>query len=290
MKRVLSGLIIIFMGLFLTGCSKTYNAERLLWKANQKSNKIFQDPKVIPEGQYAEVLTAYEKIIKKYPERMQSGAARFKMGMLYVAKKDFETAEEMFRKTLEEHPDKNKLCAKAQVNIGKCYEERDDWEEAYIEYKKAFNDYTDTRVGLAIPFYIASYCQRKRPLSEAKREFDDALATYRKLIKDNPKTPLAYLSHGFIVRCYEGQKKWKETIDALWVLHNNYPKTPEGAKALVTIGIVYQKGLNRLEKAIEVYEQYIEKYPKTKMAVVLTKAIERLKAGETMEPPIDSSE
>lgn len=290
MKKVLLGLTIVFVGLFLTGCSRSYNAERLLWKANQKANKIFQDPKVIPEGQYAEVFTAYEKIIKKYPKKIYSGEARFKMGLLYVAKKDFKTAEEMFRKVLEEHPENKKICASSQVNIGKCYEERDNWEKAYVEYKKAFNNYTQTRAGLAIPFYIVGYSQRKRPPSEAKRELEDAIANYRNLIKENPKTPLAYLSQGFIIRCYESQKNWEKVIDGLWVLHNDYPKTPEGVRALVSIGLVYQKGLNQLERAIEMYEMYIEKYPKTKMASALKTVIKRLKEGDTEKSPTSSSD
>lgn len=283
-KKVKSGVIMILIGLFLTGCGGSYNAEKLLWKANQKANKIFSDPKATPEGQYIEAIDFYKKVIVKYPKTLQAGEARFKMGLLYMAKEDFKTAEEMFRKILDEHPDKINLCANAQFNIGSCYEKGGNWEQAYAEYKKAFNNYSKTLRGLHVPYYIADYYQQKKKFLKAEKEFKEAVEIYKKLVKENPGTPLAYAAQGYIVLCFENQKKWNESINALQVLYDNYPDTPGGANALVTMGMIYQKQLNQPQKAIQVYEKYIEKYPKSKIISTLKSAIKHLKSENIEEP------
>ena len=73
------------------------------------------------EGRYDNAIMAYKAIIKNYPENLSEVAwANYEIGYCYYMKKDYEKAEEYFRKVVNEYsePAAKKLSQEMLEKIG----------------------------------------------------------------------------------------------------------------------------------------------------------------------------
>lgn len=222
-------------------------------------------------------IDTYEDYVKKNPESKIIRHAEFQIGRLYSMKDDFPKAIEVFKELIEKYPKEERVCTGALLAIAACYEKQGRWEEALKVYGEVKTGYPLTPAALSIPLFIAEHYRKENRDSEAEVAFREAVSGYEKLIKDNPGTSQAAEAQDFISLAYLSQQKWPQAINSLRALADTYPKDPRASKSLFTLAVIYQKQLQRPEKAIETFTRFIEQYPGHELASLAKSEINSLR-------------
>ncbi len=264
-RRFPVGIAVILATIILVGCGGEYPAEKLFWKASKLSKEVFANPEGTPTGQFKEAVSAFQRVIDKYPESRKAGEAQFMIGGLYVARNDLTRARQEFSKVITEYADRVDLCVKAKLKIGETYETEKDWNAALRQYNEIICKYPHSVEALQLPLYIARRYLKAGKTAEASSAYASALESYNKIVSQHPRTNLALAAQDFIASCYIDQQQWGNAIEALRVMVDTYPDGPKTPTALFTIGVIYRRQLNQPEKAMVVFKEFIEKYPKHRL-------------------------
>ncbi len=258
------------------GCSAEYSAERLYFRAEKLAQTIIRDPQAVPTGQFEEAINAFQEIIAEYPGTNKAAESRFMIGELYLANKDYEKARVEFSRVMDNYSNITWLCANAQFSIGLSYECEGNWDKAFPEYQKVADTYPATPQGLRAPIYIAQYFVRSKDNTKAEIAFKKATVQYEKIITEHPNPMLEGIALDYIAMSYSYLKNWEDAIEALKSLIEHNPDGPKAPTSLLTIGAIYEDKLSQPKKAQEIYQDFINKYPRSKIAEVAKKKIDDL--------------
>ena len=222
-------------------------------------------------------IQVYEEFVQNNPTSKIIRYAKFQIARLYFIKEDFAKARQEFNEIITDYPEDVELCTNVQLALAGCYEEEGKWAKAIDIYNKLKADHPGTRTALNIPLFIARHYLKENQTLEAERAFKSAISGYEKFIKENSDSELAVEAQDFISLSYISQQKWDKAIGSLKALVETYPETPRASRSLFTAAAIYQKQLAVPEKAIEMYEEFIERYPRHRLTTLAKSEIESLR-------------
>lgn len=218
----------------------------------------------------------YEEFVQKNPTSKIIKDAKFQIGRLYFIKEDFIKARQVFEELVRDYPKETELCANAQLALAACYERQGNWDKAVQVYQVLKSSYPESRIILSIPLFIVQHYLKENRAQEAEKAFNEAISGYEKLIKANPNSALAAQAQDFISLAYISQRRWDNAIGSLKALIDKYPQSPKASTSLFTIATIYQKQLQEPKKAIEIYEKFINEYPRHTLASLAKSEIDSL--------------
>jgi tetratricopeptide (TPR) repeat protein len=261
----------------ILGCSQQYQAERSLHKAMQLSKDIIATPDAVPPSQFNKAIEAYTFVFEKYPDTLISRRARMLMGSLYVAKKEYAKSREVFKKTFELYPDDEAIAIEARFSIGKSYELEGLWPSALAEYSWIIRKYPDTQAGLDLPFYIARYYEKQKDIPARNDAYLKAIEHYRNSAEKYPNTDMGFLAESLIVTCYMNQEDWGMALDSLEKILLHYPMAKSVVLSLRTAADISIRQLKDPQRAVDIFNRFIEKNPKHPLNESIKKGLEAFK-------------
>ena len=209
----------------------------------------------------------YEDFIQQYPDSKLVKQVKFQIGRLYLDKGDIEEARQVFSQIIKDYPKEAELCASARAMLANCYEREGNGALAIKEYQQIRRDYFKTKLALAAPFFIARcYLNIIADKDKAVDAFAEAIAKYKKIIEEEQDVPLIMEAGRFMSLCYIQQQQWNEAIDTLYSLATKYPDDSRAQLFLLDIATIYQRELAEPDKAMQIYEQLIDRYPSSRIA------------------------
>ena len=275
--RKIQCVILVFMLTGILGCSQQYQAERSLYKAIQLSKDIIATPDAVPPSQFNKAIAAYTFVFEKYPETIIARKARMAMGSLYVAKKEYAKSREVFKKTFELYPDDKAVAIEARFSIGKSYELEGSWESALAEYTGIIRKYPDTQAGFDLPIYIARYYEKQKDIPARNAAYLKAVGHYKALAEKYPNTDMGFLSESMIVTCYMNQEDWGTALEALEKILADYPMAKTVVLTLRTAADISVRELKDPQRAIDIFNRFMEKNPKHPLNESIKKGLEAFK-------------
>ena len=276
MKRKISAVILACSILALAaGCeSRSFQAERQMWKAHKKAEAIFKNPKGTPPFVLQNAIDAYKEIAKKYPDSLFSIQSQFSIGHLYLVMGNFDQARKVYKSMAVDCDKKGNLCAEAYYAIGKSYELQDNWADAELIYKKIMQEYPFSAKSLDLPIYIMLRYKNEKATSAMMRAGDEAIAYYRQLMTDPRGKKGADILHGFVTRVYLESGQWPQALDSLEQYVKAFPdKNPE--EAIYIKAVIDQRKLNDKDKARQELQRIVRDYPKSKLAPIAKTLLEK---------------
>ena len=275
--RKVQCVISILMLIGILGCSQQYQAERSLYKALRLSKDIIATPDAVPPSQFNKAIEAYTFVFEKYPDTLIARKARMAMGALYVAKKEYAKAREVFKKTFEMYPDDKVLAIEARFAIGKSYELEGLWDKALAEYTDMIRKYPDTQAGLDIPFYIARYYEKQKDIPARNAAYVKAVEHYKYLAEKFPNTDMGLMAESLIVTCYMNQEDWNAALGAIEKILTHYPMAKTVVLSLRTAADISVRQLKDPQRAIDIFNRFMERNPKHPLNESIKKGLEALK-------------
>jgi cellulose synthase operon protein C len=214
-----------------------------------------------------------ETLIKNYPMFPTIRAeGMLRLGDVYLALGNLDMAENNFRSLSNQHTGFIEQKDKASLGLAELDYFRGKFQEALTKLQEltrnSLSDVTNDALVLQIfiqenmksgdaqleNFAHADLLKRQRRLSEALSQFEMILqADSASTLSDE-----TLMNIGDILA---QMRKYSDAIVSYDRLIKNYPESLELDRAFIKIGQIYELGLNDKTKAIEVYQQLLEKFP-----------------------------
>jgi len=246
--------------LVLSGCSASYNSERLFWKASQLNVPILKDPQAASPTQFVEAINAFQRVIDETPGTIWAARSNVAIGSLYALQQRYDEARIAYGLVLQNYHRYSDLALGARYALAKTYEAQRNWEPAVKAYRDLSDYHPWSVAGLEAPLYIARvYGERQETAAEAKA-YERAASHYTKLIPNAPNPELEVQVRGYLALVYQRQGDWDRAIDALqkMLLSTVSVNRP---MVLLTLGSIYQAKLSDTEKATAAFTALAEEFP-----------------------------
>lgn len=270
-------IIVLLLAIFLTGCSQQYKAEKAFYWAGKYSEDIFKDPKNIPPFKFEKAMSNFKDIITRYPQSPQAVDSYLLIANLYIIREKLTEAIDSYRQVQLLYPDNKDLQVKVLISIASCYQQLNDWNNAAVIFREAFDKYPDTKAGLQIPAFLLNHYLSNKDKTNAERAYQQAIRDYKKLTADVTKPQVAYSAGNMLAECYMRMGDWADLLASLNGMANKYPQSPEAPVWLITMGATYDVKLRDKVKAREMYQIVKDKYSQSPWAKEADKRLLALK-------------
>ena len=221
----------------------------------ESGKSYFDEGELLKErGKYSEAIEKYNYVVLHHAKESVAPEALYRMGEIYYRHlNEYEPAIVAFRRILIDYP-RSVKCRPAQRHIAEIYMYKlNDYKNAIIEYQKAIPYYAGSRDSERFQYEVANaYFNLKNfeqqrvelnllleryPATELQGEIylqigssyyvegrlDDALKTYRGVVKKFPSTPLSLEASFQIAVCLEEKENLTGALEALKEIENIYP-------------------------------------------------------------------
>ena len=260
-------LSIFVLVLLSSGCASRYPAEKLYWQANQAAKAIIKGRPLdkINSQDYEKIIVGYRRLAEKYPLEPLSAQSQFIIAQIYILQNQFPKAEEELVRITQNFSQNAEIASQAQFIIGNLYERRGNWEKAALEYEKVSGLFPLSRIGLKIPLYLAEYYQRNKDEDGADKAYGEAIKYYKKFINEYSGTSVSAMLKDYLAMAYASQGSWDKAVDVWQAIVDEYPQSPIGETRLFAIGETYSRQIKDLQKAIDTYEDFVKRNPASKI-------------------------
>ena len=274
---LISTLLAVYLVLSVLGMGGEYAAERLFYRALKLNRKIIINPDVAPPGLAASVENDLRQLLKKYPKSNVAKRANMTLAEFYITNKRHGDALSTLNAIMQTYAADMTTLSAAQFLKGIVYERQNKWNNALREYTTLRDRYTDTRLGLQVPLYIAKHYSEKGSPAEAEAAYKDAAVFYEKLKNDNKGKPLGYAASNLLIQTHLRLQDYKRAGSLLAESIERYPSAVNLLQLLPYVELIFVKKLNRPEKAVEIYQDAKTKIKNEKFIKFMDKKIEGVK-------------
>ena len=277
----------VFAALLVAGCSESYRAERMLWKAEHATQAITKDPSAATPEQVQQVVAAYGHVAEQAPGTLWGGQAQFVIGAFYGARKEYDHARQAFTLVLQNYNRFPSLCLRARIGIAKTYEAEDNWDEAVKMYREMADRHPWTKAGMDALLYVPAIYQKRQQADAATDAYERAVRIYNQLIPDVATPEMALQVKGYLVVAYQQLGEWDKAIALLQELHES-PKANQPL-VIMTLASIYQTKLSDPGKAAQYYTELLEQFPNHQLAKIATTRRDQLLGIHTPAPILQAT-
>ena len=289
MKKMLIILLVILLApVLVVGIldrNDDYSAERALWKLNKDYHAVAKDPKAAPQASFDGLAAKYDKLVKKYNTSKIIPIAKIYYGRVYAISGDYKKARQVFEKVINDNSNNMMMVTMAYKHIIQTYAAEQDFENIVKIYEQIKKKYPLSEIGVRAPLDIARmYAVRKEEVKKVAA-INAALYYYNGLLKKDMHPVAKMMIMRFQSECYFSLGKWESGINTLKDLLIKFPETKylsvKRARWIIsTINAMSAGRLKNYDKPVEIYSEFIEKYPEHPYRVVFEKVITKMKEAK----------
>ena len=265
---ILGGVLLaVFIVLNILDRDRQYAAEKAIYKLNVQYNAYSKDPASIPDRQYQSILDGYNKFIKHYPHKRLAALAYTLRGRMMALRKDYPGAEKEFDRLIAAFADNPAIQVRTYIEKAETCSIAKDKKCLLDTYHTLVKKYPLTREGMNAPLVVAAYFMKENDTEMAARSYVDAIEQYEDLIKKYPDSQVEFEARNLLGSAYIALHKWDKArqvyADVILNFANpqfwNKETFLKVTRAINTISVFE---LNDLDYPAQLYQKFIDKYPK----------------------------
>lgn len=224
------------------------------------------------KGEFDEALKRLNTVASKYPEFELIDDVHYQIALTYRGKGETEKAIELLQKFTKDFAGKSQLIVPAMYQIGQCYEDKDDVDNAVKVYRELASKFPKDR--------LAPYAQYQVAIVYYNRErWEEMVKAFEELIQKFPKDPLVCDAHFWIGFKFQRERAYEKGVSKFETVVKECHDNPLAADAQYRIGNSWQSAAfamgnykaqdadkqpiwrDLVGKAIAAYENYLAEFP-----------------------------
>lgn len=219
----------------------------------------------------------YERIYEEYPASSEARIALLSAGSILMDAQNHERAKTLYSRVIERYPESSGEAAEAAWQLARITEMQGDWLNASLQYKSIYIHYPGTVQGFEAPLRVAKHFEEHGEPAAAEAAYGKAIDHYRELISKHVDPGIKVTAENYVVRALSEQGKWDEAATRLIDLPDLYPAFIRLRGNYLMAASIYEEELGDSDRAVEILQRCIEKYPGTDLAVEAERQLRRLK-------------
>lgn len=285
MKKKILILLAVLIGVYVVFSvldSGEYRVEKKMWQLQQKFSEIAQDPKAVPPRQFDMMIARYRALAEKHPESRYVPQMYALIGALYVMNKDYESARTAYHAVVDQFSQSPDVVSKALLDIGNAYMLENRVEDAVEVYLRILKNYERTETGFKMPMLLVGLYRNLGQETEVRQYLVQAERFYRGIaVNDEENELLRITASQALASVYMAQQRWEDVIKTLKGVLEEYGDSrfmnPKRLSVITrALNIVYIGRLRDFDRAIAMYESFIDEHPGHVLNPYLTKVIESI--------------
>jgi len=213
-------------------------------------------------NQFDQAFTDYKYFFERYPHYPLAGKTSVHVGILHQNRKEFAQAREWYEKALTQYFQKNSYArADVKLLIGRSYQEEGLWDQAEKVYKELETNSPNTPAALQIPLMRFVHYDKLEQRDNANKVLDQAIARYKKVVEENPRSKLATYAKEFMLAAYTQKKDWNELMASVDQEFQRETSKDKKGRWLFLKALITEKNLKDREHALTLYQDFLAQYP-----------------------------
>lgn len=269
-----------FAILMFVGCSSDrslkyqYQVERMFLRANKLYQKVLINPQIASDLDYHLAASAYEKVLTKlarpYSESVKNVRKQsyLNLAQLSLLQGEMRAAIKAYDAFLQEFPDDIDLGLQVRLADAECNERIFNLYGAANQYQDLIGKFGPLQDPLKpnlqilrLPLKVARLENTNQSESERSDSYKSAMIYYRSILQKWPNSPAAFYALYYMASIYADQQKQEKAAHILKRIVEEYPERKEIPKVLFTLGNLYLDFLKMPNRAVEIFETVLVKYP-----------------------------
>lgn len=227
-------------------------------------------------GKPGEAIDRYKSIQEAYPDSREAPRALLAAADIHKRENRYDEALELYRTVTKRYREAAAEVVQAEWQIAEILAAQGKWNEASLKYKEIYQNFPRSEQGLKAPLAVIRNYIEKKEQDAARAAYDQAVDHYERLISSQVPYLVKVLAESHIVTAHSLMERWEEAAARLLVLPDRYPRYPRFWGNYLMAASIYEKELGKPDRAAEVLEQCIERYPGTALAAEAEKQYTRL--------------
>jgi TolA-binding protein len=286
----------LLMGLtLLSSCARDegigdrYRAERMYYRASKLNQALQINREELSPEQYRQARESFHRIVEEYSvaalrqaENYDAGAreklftitgmSQINMADLFLQEGRIDSAIATYQRVMANYGDYPALTSRALYSLALAYQGADRWPEAVAAFETLLKEYPPFRETpqqpdeniLKLPGYLASTFLSHGDSAKAGEYFQKARDYLSQVIEKWPGTPTARLALNQIVNTHILQRQWAPAVSALERLAAMSGEETDPPDALFLMATLCSERLGDLQRAMDIYEDMLQRYPDSK--------------------------
>ncbi|MFC2088896.1 tetratricopeptide repeat protein [Calditrichota bacterium] len=194
--------------------------------------------------------------MQHFPSKIQnSDQLLLWLAEIYENKRDWSEAVLIYKKLIEIFPTSS-MVPQALFKTGYLeYEEKSNPQIAKEIFVQLITDYGESEFAGDAQFFLSELYEKELDNT------NEAITNYRLVVETYPANKYAVESLKRVAEILEKQDKYEEAIASYYQIVELYPQHPFAPEALIEIKTLYVRRLENYEKAIETLKFYAKQYP-----------------------------
>ncbi|MBI4115667.1 MAG: tetratricopeptide repeat protein [Candidatus Omnitrophica bacterium] len=228
-------------------------------------------------GKFEDGLRLYRRFFRTYPSHPFVGKSRVRIGLMYLAKRDFARSRWWLNKAISENFAKdNAAIGDLKLLIGRAFQEEGLWAEAQKVYDEIGKEHPTTVASLQVPFMVSLYYEQQNQPEKVEEILDEAIKQYELIEKEHPGTRLAKQARRFMYNAFAKKGDWDKFLANVDQDIVNEKNSVIQGRWLLLKGLIAENRLKDKEKAVTLYQDFLQKHPEHPQANVAKSHLEAL--------------
>lgn len=204
----------------------------------------------------------YEEFMKEYPKQTYSGKTVIRLGLLYDSQKQYEKARKWFNEAINQYfKDDPAGIADCKLLIGKSYQNEGQWEKAEEVFKELESQHSMTAAALQVPFLRFVHFKDLGEIEKGNQILDEAIAKYKKLVEEQPNSPVSDYARQFMLSAFSQKKDWNQLMERVDQEIQNEPIKERKGRWLFLKALIAENRMKDKKQAASIYQDFLTQYP-----------------------------
>lgn len=173
----------------------------------------------------------------------------FKISLVKMEQGDYAQARRMLVDLKGDYPHFFAATPMVQYAIARSFELEGNWSRAEIEYAFLIENYPGSDEAMSTYLYIADRFEKQGRRQESERWYREAEQYFDELAAVGAETGAEAKALTYKADLYRQKNDWNRSAETLLELHDKYPHSEPGRRALLRASAIYRKKLDDVAAA-----------------------------------------
>ncbi len=257
-----------------------YLAEKMFYKAGQIEKNILINPAIASPEEYENAEQIYRRLIQQLNDDKQQmpevknivRTSWLALANLNLLRNNYDKAIGVYQEIISKATSDSDLRAIAQYSIGMSYEKLQRLDEAIAAYQRLVQEYPPVQGDsllpnftiMQTPIYISRLYRQQGKDAMADQQLEQARRYYQQVTARWPNSPIAVAAQDQLAASYGEQGQWSLAAEVMNDLIANYASQFELIDIIYRLAKVYEHQLNQAPRALEIYQEISNRYPRSR--------------------------